>query len=191
MAVSLVTGATPAGRKWHKCSQFGDGPRVPLDREQRAQFKARLSLQRRPGRITLAAEKIGMILCNKMGADGALFPAHETLAVEAGVHKSTVQRSLERLRQFGFVEWVRRLIRTKATGWRCEQATNAYVLRVPACEVHFARQVPLIRIKKEAWEQEAAVSAPTMDRGEALAALRSAAVGQAERLAASWAGRRR
>lgn len=136
-------------RKWRKGSVFGNGPRVPLDREQKAQFKARLGLQRRPGRVTLAAEKIALILIGKIGNDGTLCPSHETLAVHASVNVSTVKRALERLRLCGFLDWTRRLVRSAATGWRCEQTSNAYVLRVPACEAHFARPVPLVRIKKE------------------------------------------
>lgn len=136
-------------RKWRKGSVFGDGPRVPLDREQKAQFKAKLGLQRRPGRVTQAAEKVGLILVGKIGNDGTLCPSHATLAALAHVEVSAVKRGLERLRLCGFLDWTRRLVRSAATGWRCEQTTNAYVLRVPACEVHFARPVPLIRFKKE------------------------------------------
>jgi hypothetical protein len=37
--------------QWRRNSVFGEGPRIPLDREQRAQFRAKLQLQRRPGRL--------------------------------------------------------------------------------------------------------------------------------------------
>jgi len=136
-------------RKWRKGSVFGAGTRVPMDREQKAQFKARLHLQRRPGRVSLAAEKIALILVGKIGEDGALCPSHETLAAHASINIATVKRGLERLRLCGFLDWTRRLIRSAATGWRCEQTSNAYVLRLPTCEAHFARPVPLIRFKKE------------------------------------------
>ena len=41
--------------KFHRNSEFGLGRRVPLCREQRAQYRAKLKLQRLPGRITGAA----------------------------------------------------------------------------------------------------------------------------------------
>jgi hypothetical protein len=49
-------------RPWHRTSIFGDGPRRCLDREQRAQFKSKLKLQRRPGRLTIAAAEVGRVL---------------------------------------------------------------------------------------------------------------------------------
>jgi len=56
--------------QWRRNSVFGMGRRVPLDRERRAQFRAKLRLQRRPGRLTLAAVQIGRILLDMLGADG-------------------------------------------------------------------------------------------------------------------------
>jgi hypothetical protein len=52
--------------KW-KPGIFGPGPRMPLDREQRAQFKAKLLLQRRPGRLTIATAAIGRVLVDMLG----------------------------------------------------------------------------------------------------------------------------
>jgi hypothetical protein len=115
--------------KWHRTSIFGTGPRVALDREQRAQFRAKLALQRRPGRLTIAAAHVGRILCDMLGPDGRLDPSHETIASRAAVHVETVRRALAQLRAFGFLDWTRRLIRT---AWRCEQTSSAYVLTVPA-----------------------------------------------------------
>ena len=115
-------------RKWHRNSIFGDGPRVRLDREQRAQWKAKLQLQRRPGRLTIGSADVGRALCNMLGNDGRLDPSHATIAVRSGVHISTVKRALEQLAEFGFLSWTRRLIRR---AWRCEQTTSAYVLMTP------------------------------------------------------------
>ena len=115
-------------RRWHRNSIFGDGPRVRLDREQRAQWKAKLQLQRRPGRLTIGTADVGRALCNMLGNDGRLDPSHATIATRAGVHISTVKRALEQLAEFGFLSWTRRLIRR---AWRCEQTTSAYVLMTP------------------------------------------------------------
>ena len=96
-------------RRWHRNSIFGDGPRVRLDREQRAQWKAKLQLQRRPGRLTIGTADVGRALCNMLGNDGRLDPSHAAIAARAGVHVSTVKRALEQLAEFGFLSWTRRL----------------------------------------------------------------------------------
>ncbi len=147
---------------WKNSSIFGDAPRVPLDREQRAQFRAKLLLNRRPGRLTIAAAQIGRILVDKLGPEGRLDPSIATLATLACVSQSTVKRALAQLKTFGFLDWARRLVRNSAKGWRCEQDTNAYVLRVPACEAHFAPAVKIQTLKKRAsgtessWEAQIA-----------------------------------
>lgn len=38
-------------RPWHRGSLFGDGPRRPLDREQRARFKFLVRAHARAGRL--------------------------------------------------------------------------------------------------------------------------------------------
>lgn len=147
---------------WKNSSIFGDAPRVPLDREQRAQFRVKLLLNRRPGRLTIAAAQIGRILVDKLGPEGRLDPSIATLAILACVSQATVKRALTQLKTFGFLDWTRRLIRNSATGWRCEQDTNAYVLRVPACEAHFAPAVKIQTLKKRtsgtesSWEAQIA-----------------------------------
>jgi DNA-binding IclR family transcriptional regulator len=133
-------------RRFHNSSIFGPGRRVPLDREQKAQFLARLGLQRRPGRLTIATVEVGRVLANMLGADGRLDPSQEHIAKRANVQLSTVKRALAQLRKCGFLDWTRRLVRA---GWRCAQTSNAYVLRVPACEVHSERRVVQIERKKE------------------------------------------
>jgi len=133
-------------RCWRKDSIFGPGPRVVLDREQRAQFRAKLNLQRRPGRLTIAAARVGRVLVDLLGPDGRLDPSHEFLAERACVHIATIKRALDQLRSFGFLDWTRRLIRY---GSRCEQTSNAYVLRLPSCEAHFARAAFLAQPRKK------------------------------------------
>ena len=147
--------------KWRKDSTFDDGRRVPLDREQRAVFRARLTFKafRRPGRLTVAAVQVGHILVDKLGADGRLDPSIQTLAILAGVDPTTVTRALDRLRGCGFVTWTRRLSRGADTGWRTEQRSNAYVLHVQAaCDVQFAQPVLKRLFKKKAGRQ------PTSDK---------------------------
>lgn len=148
---------------FHKDSVFGDGPRVPLDRERRAQFRAKVRLQRRPGRLTIATAAVALVLVDMLGADGRLDPTIATLAALACVSVATVKRALADLKAFGFLWWQRRLVRSSGTGWRAEQTSNAYMLRVPSCEVHFAPQVPNSIFKKglgrqsegtEGWEAQ-------------------------------------
>lgn len=113
-------------RKWRQGSEFGEGERVPLDREQRAVIKARLKMGafRGPGRLTANAVSIGELLLEMLGKDGALFPSIATLLARTGIRSaSTVVLALKRLRQFGFLTWARRLIRV---GSRVRQNSNAY-----------------------------------------------------------------
>jgi hypothetical protein len=119
-------------KNFHTDSIFGPGPRVRLDRERRAQFRAKIKLQRRPGRLTIAAAAVALVLLDLLGPDGRLDPTLATLAVLACVSVATVKRALADLKEFGFLNWTRRLIRGADTGWRAEQTSNAYVLRVPS-----------------------------------------------------------
>jgi hypothetical protein len=135
--------------RWRRNSIFGLGPRVPFDREQRAQFRAKLLLQRRPGRLTLAAVQIGRIMLDMLGADGQLDPSVATLATKAAVHPSTATRALARLKECGFLAWTRRIRRDLSTGWRSEQTSNAYVLRLPACDPQFAPAANTLKKQKE------------------------------------------
>ncbi len=57
--------------KWRRDSTFGPGKRVPLDREQRAVFKAKLDLAHRPGRLTSSCVLIALKLVGMLGADGS------------------------------------------------------------------------------------------------------------------------
>ena len=157
--------------RFHKNSIFGPGRRVPLDREQRAVFKAKLKLQRRPGRLTIAAAVVGHVLADMLGPDGRLDPTLATLATLARVSLATAKRAVGQLRALGFLAWERRLIRGSATGWRVAQTSNAYILRVPSCEAHFAPRVPLIHFKKEAREASSGWEAQVANARQQLAAL--------------------
>jgi hypothetical protein len=131
---------------WHKKSIFGDGPRVRLDRNGRARFKFLLRAHRSAHRLTADQVKVGEVLESALGDDGRLDLAHATIADRAPCHVATVKRALNRLRKLGLIDWTRRLMRGSDTGWRCEQTSNAYVLRPPACEAQPARPVKKIGI---------------------------------------------
>ena len=177
--------------QWRRNSVFGMGRRVPLDRERRAQFRAKLRLQRRPGRLTLAAVQIGRILLDMLGGDGHLDPSVATLAKKAAVHSSTVTRALARLKECGFLDWTRRMLRDASTGWRSEQTSNAYVLCLPACDGQFAPAVNVFKKEKEAGNRMGALSSrsaslETADRLESLKNLARIATERTAKLAESW-----
>jgi hypothetical protein len=132
--------------RWRKHSVFGDGPRVRLDRNGRARFKFLLRAHRRANRLTADQVDVAEVLESALGDDGRLDLAHATIAERALCHVATVKRALVRLRDIGLIDWTRRLVRGPDTGWRCEQTSNAYVLRTPACEAHVARPVKKISI---------------------------------------------
>jgi hypothetical protein len=112
-------------RPWRRDSVFGDGLRIPMCRERRAQWKARIAMHERAGRITSDHEKIGLALLKRLGQDGRCDPSHETLAADSGKAASTVQRALKRLAECGLLGWLRRIVRE---GSRVVQTSNSYML---------------------------------------------------------------
>lgn len=62
-------------------------------------------------------------------ATGRLFPAIATIAADAACHRNSVVASLRRLKAHGFIDWVRRSIRTgndNEFAPQLEQTSNAY-----------------------------------------------------------------
>jgi hypothetical protein len=116
-----------ASRPWRRNSTFGSGFRVPLCREKRAVWRARLDLARRAGRITPLAAEVGRALLTRLAVDGRCDPALATIAADAGASVRSVQRAVAALCSCGLLTWTRRLVRT---GWRAAQTSNAYVLTV-------------------------------------------------------------
>ena len=157
--------ANPAHpRPWHKGSIFGDGPRLKMDRERRAVWKARIEFLRLAGQITDGFAQVGLALLKRLGQDGRCDPSHATLADYSGESVSTVKRALEAFRRCGMVSWARRILRD---GWRAVQTSNAYMLtlgetpKIPVlrCKAQFERETkPLInqRLTCLAAEEEAA-----------------------------------
>jgi hypothetical protein len=118
----------PHPRPYHAGSLFGDGPRRPLDREQRARFKFLLTAHRRARRLTPHAELVGNALVKRLSTEGQCDPGHDTIAADVGCCARTVRRALDALKALGLLVWQRRLVRD---GWRAAQTSNAYLL-VPA-----------------------------------------------------------
>jgi AraC-like DNA-binding protein len=123
-------------RPWHRGSEFGDGLRWPLDREQRCVWRVRLDLARRAGRITALQAQIGLALLRRLGQDGRCDPSHDTLATDAGCGPRTVRRALMALFELGMLRWINRLVRA---GQRTEQTSNAYTLIVAVAAVFAPR----------------------------------------------------
>src|SRR3954453_12720420 len=98
-------------RPWHRGSIFGDGHRVPMDREHRAVWKARVEIHRKAGRITDGYSYVALALLKRLGTDGRCDPSHQTLADDSGESVDTVKRALKALHGLSLVEWLRRLIR--------------------------------------------------------------------------------
>jgi hypothetical protein len=115
-------------RPWHRGSVFGDGPRRPLDREQRARFRFLLNAHRRARHLTPLSELIGNALIRRLGTDGQCDPSHDTIAGDVGCCARTVRRALATLKAIGLLAWQRRIIRT---GPCIDQASNAYLLLTP------------------------------------------------------------
>jgi Helix-turn-helix domain len=110
---------------FHAHSLFTAGPRRPLTIGERALWLARLDTARRARRITPGHELVARALLKRLGLDGRLDPAQDTLAHDAGLSDRTVRRALRALADAGLLTWQRRLVRD---GWRCRQASNAYAL---------------------------------------------------------------
>jgi hypothetical protein len=151
-------------RPWYRGSIFGEGRRVPLDRNQRARFRYLLLAHRRARRLTRAGLDVGEALVKRLGEDGRCDPSQATLARDSDCSDRTVRSALAAMRDLGLLRWDRRLIRTE---WRAEQTSNQYELiptlgsiepevRVPACGGNFCRETPLVLIQKPAHEVRAA-----------------------------------
>jgi hypothetical protein len=164
-------------RRWHKSSVFGDGPRVPMCRERRAVWRARIEIHRRAGRITDGESYVAAALLKRLGQDGRCDPSHATLAADSGESVSTVKRALAAFHDCGLVSWVRRLARD---GWRAVQISNAYRLtlgepaKTPAsrCEVQTGR----VTLQEEIIPCVAPASAIAVARAQAALAIRRSVV---------------
>ena len=188
-------------RPWHRGSVFGDGHRVPMDRERRAVWKARVEIHRRSGALTDGMSYVALALLKRLGTDGQCDPSHETLHNDSGESVDTVKRALKALHRLGMLDWLRRVCRAGRRVW---QTSNSYLLWLgqPAnpvlalaeklatcCEGDSARETTKCEIYKGLPKDPAdrrVFDVPTEDRLQALAALREVAQ---RRLAMIWQGR--
>jgi hypothetical protein len=90
-----------------------------------AQWKARIGLLRKAGKLTALHAEIALALARRLGVDGRLDPSHATIAADARAGCRTVRRALARLSELGVLRWVRRLVRD---GSICAQTSNSYEL---------------------------------------------------------------
>jgi hypothetical protein len=174
---------------------FGDGRRVPLDRNARARFVWLVKQDRRHGRLSATGEDVALVLVAMLGEDGRLDPSHETIRERVGCRAlSTVAECLKRLRDLGRITWERRLRRDAATGWRAAQTSNAYVLLACACDTDPAPGVKFVSLRKR-WsgaklaDQQPQTVVTAEERTAAQAALAARRQQIEARLAADRAGR--
>ena len=188
-------------RPWHRGSIFGDGHRVPMDRERRAVWKARVEIHRRSGALTDGMSYVALALLKRLGKDGQCDPSHETLHNDSGESIDTVKRALKALSRLGMVDWARRVCRAGSRVW---QTSNSYLLTLcqpvnPAlafakrlagrCEDDSARGTTKCEIYKGLPKDPTdrrVFDVPTEDRLKALAALRDAGRQRAAALGLRW-----
>src|SRR3954453_20816677 len=159
-------------RPWHRGSIFGDGHRVPMDREHRAVWKARVEIHRKAGRITDGGSYVALALIKRLGTDGRCDPSHQTLSDDSGESIDTVKRALKALYVLGMVDWARRLIRAGVKVW---QTSNSYLLALGQaavlpggrCEADSALETTKVRFNKDLPKDPAdrrVFDVPTEDR---------------------------
>ena len=129
---------------------FGEGPRIPLDREAKVRI---MHLGRALKRKTEPGKHYG-ILTGKFvdvlhamlwlihnGRSGQCNPSYATIADKAGCAMSTVCEAIKALELAGILSWVNRIVRVRirerdlfgqwTTAWHVLRTSNAYVFRDP------------------------------------------------------------
>jgi hypothetical protein len=124
---------------------FGDGPRIPLEREAKVRI---MHLARALKHKTAPGKHYG-ILTGKFvdvlhamlwlihdGRSGQCNPSYVTIADKAGCAMSTVCEAIKALELAGILSWVNRIVRVRirerdlfgqwATTWRVLRTSNAY-----------------------------------------------------------------
>ena len=115
-------------KPWHRGSEFGDGPRRPLDRERRARWRYLARAHARAGRITPKGEWVLDELLSHLSREGRCDPSYARLGADAQTSSKTAERAVAAAEACGLLRWQRRIVRN---GWRMEQTSNAYELLVP------------------------------------------------------------
>ena len=87
------------GRRYFAASEFGDGLRKPMNRDERGIWLARLDGDLRAGDIEPWYLRLGQAMARELRPDGCLTPSLARLARVVGCSVRTIQRGLQRLRQ--------------------------------------------------------------------------------------------
>jgi predicted transcriptional regulator len=127
-----------------RAKEFGEGPRVALDREAKVRIMHLARTLRRVGRITYACVEVlqAMLWLIHDGRSGQCNPSYDTIAAKANCARSTVHRAIVALERAGILSWVNRIrrvrdrVRDELLGgwmlvWRVLRTSNAYVFRNP------------------------------------------------------------
>jgi hypothetical protein len=103
--------------------------REDVTEETRLARSARLKGERPAPRLRVGDERVLEAYLDDYHPDtGELFTAQATIAAELGIGLATVNAALQRLRDRGYLNWVRRSKVTEedGPGWRRKQTSNAY-----------------------------------------------------------------
>ena len=129
---------------------FGEGPRLPLDREAKVRITR---LAEALSRRTEKGKHYGVLtgkfvaVCRAMlwlihdSKSGQCTPSYETIAAKAACARSTVYEAIRALEACGLLSWVNRITRIRERDvdlfgravwvWRVVRTSNAYVFRDP------------------------------------------------------------
>ena len=129
---------------------FGDGPRVPLDREAKVRImhlarvlKRKTELGKHYGTLTGKFVNVlhAMLWLIHDGRSGQCNPAYETIADKAACARSTIWEAIKALESAGILSWVNRITRIRERDtdlfgrsiwvWRVVRTSNAYTFRDP------------------------------------------------------------
>ena len=129
---------------------YGDGPRVPLDREAKVRImhlarclKRRTEKGKHYGRLTGKFVDVlhAMLWLIHDARSGQCNPSYETIADKAGCCRDTVYEAIRALESAGILSWVQRIKRVRewlpdllgrrVPVWRVLRISNAYVFRDP------------------------------------------------------------
>lgn len=129
---------------------FGDGPRIPLDREAKVRLmhlaralKHKTEKGRHYGLLTGKFVDVlhAMLWLIHDGRSGQCNPSYDTIAAKAGCARSTVAEAIHALEHAGLLSWTQRIkrVRERMTDlfgrsvwvWRVVRTSNAYTFRDP------------------------------------------------------------
>lgn len=129
---------------------FGDGPRLPLDREAKVRITRlaealshRTEKGKHYGVLTGKFVRVlrALLWLIHDGRSGQCNPSYETIAAKADCARSTVFEAIRALELAGILSWVNRLVKVRERDvdlfgrtiwvWRVVRTSNAYTFRDP------------------------------------------------------------